>query len=167
MDCIRASGQDFDTLIKHSEASKYGDTIAVIKPNPDTITDTNNNVKDYKKSHYEMFRTGVLDVENHFGIRTGIATTAIDFYVYKGESPEKAEKLFFAIAKSGIYIPVIDENQKLIFSKNNFDSMRKQIFSGISGLSQENIVYNPDHVNPKILKKIIDNMPNSEELERV
>jgi hypothetical protein len=79
---------------------------------------------------YEIFPIG----GRHFGIRTGISGTEIDFLVATDSllTPEhqpnrQLESIFFAIARNGHYIPVANSQGEIIFSPKQFDELRKSM----------------------------------------
>lgn len=77
----------------------------------------------------EVFYTGFINTDNsrHYAIRTGFASSEIDFIVLKEVNPA----VFLEIAMNGFYIPVVDFDGKLVFSSKDYDILR----SKMSGLS--------------------------------
>lgn len=77
----------------------------------------------------EVFYTGVVNTDNsrHYGIRTGFASSEIDFIVLKEVNPA----VFLEIAMNGFYIPVVDFDGKLVFSPKDYDILRGKM-SGLS-----------------------------------
>ncbi|MBS9775318.1 hypothetical protein KGV52_01235 [Candidatus Gracilibacteria bacterium] len=166
-DLIKAKNNTVETLTQ-TLAKDYGDTFAVIKANnPDIVETTNDErIGNYKSHNFELFKTGAL-AENHYGIRTALPTTQIDYFVHISENQEKTQKFFFNIVKSGIYIPVINEKKEVIFSYEDFLDMQKIIFSGISTYTKQDFELNTEHTNPNIYSKIIQDLPKQEELDEV
>jgi len=86
----------------------------------------------------ELFKTGVMG-ERHYGIRTGFATTEIDFMVARGSlvsNPRGMEKVFFEIAQNGFYIPIVDEGGVVVFTPEMYDERRKA-FQGLEKFDGE------------------------------
>ncbi len=86
--------------------------------------------KDVDLRKIESFQTGHL-ADNHYGIRTGFASSEIDFLVC-GE--EDLLRTGFEIARNGIYIPVVDYNGNLVFTPEDYTALRNKM----SGLSHYN-----------------------------
>ena len=80
-------------------------------------------------SKYELFYTGVLGGD-HYGIRTGFASTDIDSFVTMANKYNPV--IGFEIAKNGFYIPVVDGDGKMVFSSKQYDSLREKM----AGLTQ-------------------------------
>jgi hypothetical protein len=84
----------------------------------------------------ELFQTGVLLLfrgDKRYGIRTGFASSEIDWIVLGSDwEEENRERVFFEIARNGFYIPVTDEEGKVIFTPQMYDSYRR----GFDGLSR-------------------------------
>ena len=77
----------------------------------------------------ESFQTGAV-AANHYGIRTGFASSKIDFLVCEEYSPQ----IGFELARNGIYIPVVDYNGNLVFTPEDYTVLRNKM----SGLSYYN-----------------------------
>lgn len=134
----------------------FGNVYIVIKKDNEQLNitrDENGNIKDakYDPKKLEMFcskeKSGGW--ETHWGIRTGLAFTDIDYILYKkkntidsqnpydkdgnvnylddynGEDDLKIIK--FEIARHGYYIPVVDFSGKIIYTPEEFDKLREKM----------------------------------------
>ena len=74
----------------------------------------------------ESFHTSVCDnnFSDHYGIRTGFASSEIDFIV----STDKKTQL--EVVLNGFYIPIVDREGNLIFTPEDYDKLRSKM-SGI------------------------------------
>lgn len=120
--------------IRNTEASSYGPIWFVLKDDDrftitrksshetDQIIDTNPDV-----NKLEVFYTGAAG-NKHYGIRTGFASSEIDYIITEAYDP----KIGLELAMNGFYIPVVDKtSEKLVFSPQNYDEIR----SKMSGLT--------------------------------
>lgn len=118
----------------------------------------------YDPSKLEIFRTGF---ENHWGVRTGIGFTDVDYIMYKKKMQIDSANPYdengnvnyitssnsntysdlpaikFEIARNGFYIPVIDFSGKLIFSPKEYEDIRSKM-QGLShyGINQYQLSQN-------------------------
>ena len=113
-------------------AVKYGNLVLVLRDKGQLqYTKAGDTKADLAK--YELFKTGVADVDRHVGIRTGFAMTEVDWLIAREnliKDEVQMKKLFFVIAANGYYIPVADAGGKLLFAPEQFDQMRKA-FAGL------------------------------------
>ena len=126
------------STIERTQAGTYGGNnklFAVLK-NDDRFNTTrcgpNENIDIAQKpdpSKYELFYTGHLG-EDHYGIRTGFASTDIDSFVTTANSYNPV--IGFEIAKNGFYIPVVDGDGKIVYSSKEYDNLRDKM----AGLTQ-------------------------------
>ena len=153
-DSLRKNNYEF---IKDTPTGfNFGNIFIVIKkdnPNINITRDKDGNVLNapYDPKKIEVFGSHVNGegAINHWGARTGIAFTDIDYFIYKKNQiiDEKCpfdehgnvnyipdDKIFddlpiikFEIARNGYYIPVIDFAGKLIFTKEEFNIIRKHM----------------------------------------
>jgi hypothetical protein len=77
---------------------------------------------------YEVFNVAA-DFLEHYCIRTGIASTEIDFMIFDPENKAGFESLKYYLARKGLYIPIYDRNRKLIFTQQDWQKYQ-QIFAG-------------------------------------
>ncbi|MEA2056631.1 MAG: hypothetical protein U9O78_02890, partial [Patescibacteria group bacterium] len=86
----------------------------------------------YDPDGYEIYKTGVVS-ETHHDIRTAIPSTEIDYLIADGElinNSRGLKELFLAIAKQGVYLPVVNETGLVIFSYDDYQTYRAN-FAGI------------------------------------
>lgn len=122
--------------IRNTASAGYGTVFAVLKNDGrfqetrkselESNQDLINNVNLRK---LESFLTG-KSLANHYGIRTGFASSEIDFLVCEEYSP----RIGYEIARNGIYIPVVDYNGNLVFTPEDYMALRNKM----SGLSHYN-----------------------------
>lgn len=132
--------------------------IILKKDNPEiNITrDSNGNLVDseYKPDKIEMFgsKTNQGGYENHWGARTGIASSDIDYILFKEQDSIDENKPYLEdgsvnyssktpnndlailkneIVKNGFYIPVVDFSGKLIFSVKEYEEIKEKM-AGLS-----------------------------------
>ncbi len=125
-------GQDsnFSTAINTSMAKEFGNVLFAIKDRGQfqrTELDVKTKAQPGK---FELFKTRS---EQHYGIRTGLPSTEIDFLIVQEaitSNPRRLQDIFFEIAKNGFYIPVTDMTGKVIYTPEMFDEFRKS-FAGI------------------------------------
>ena len=113
----------------------YGNIYLVIKKDNPQINLTRNSDGSLTDNHYnpekmELFRT----LSNkHFGIRTGLAASDIDYIIYRKDTENSNELSILKneIAKNGLYIPVVDMDGKLVFTYEEYETLK----SKMNGLS--------------------------------
>lgn len=102
----------------------YG-SIAVIVKTKDRFLDTSkNNVVKLDRSKPELFLTGVIDKKDHVGIRSAMAITNVDAFVMHERDIASERRIMIECAKKGLYIPIYDNDQSLLFTPEKFDQMR-------------------------------------------
>ena len=122
--------------IRNTVSHAYGSLYAILK-NDGRFQETRKSkfesdqelTKDVDLRKIESFQTGRL-ADNHYGIRTGFASSEIDFLVCEEYSPQ----IGFELARNGIYIPVVDYNGNLVFTPEDYMALRNKM----SGLSHYN-----------------------------
>lgn len=145
--------------INLSSAGSYGPIWLILK-NDDRFITTRDNDKekiDFTKdlSKLELFYTGVIS-EDHYGIRTGFASSDINLFVMEKYDP----RLGLEIAMNGFYIPVVNKDGKVIFSPKDYDDLRKKM-SGLSFYEENNYNFSNNLKNEEInsyLEKIEENI---------
>ena len=142
----------------------FGNIYLIIKkdnPNLNITRDSNNNLIDttYKPDKLEIFGTGY---ETHFGIRTGMSLTDVDYILYKEarridsnkpynedgsinyvEEPinyDDLSRIKYEIAKHGYYIPVIDFTGQLIYSVEEYNNLREKM-NGLSHYDKKEYIF--------------------------
>lgn len=165
LDLIKINDEKFENIFK-SIAWNYGNTLAVIKNGKNEIFESNlENIKNYKNHGFELFKTWKI-WENHFWIRTWLPSVYIDYFIIKSKNTEEIYNFLYSIAKSGIFIPVLDENKNIIFSWEDFKNFKK-IFQWVKELSKENIFIDTKNEKPEFLSQTIKNYPKNEEFEKI
>ena len=111
--------------INLSCARPYGPIWLVLK-NDERFYETRNNIReiDNKRdlSRLEVFSTGVTG-KDHYGIRTGFASSEIDYIVVDEYNP----KIGLEIVKNGFYIPVSDKDGNIVFTPKDYDQLKEKI----------------------------------------
>ncbi len=140
----------FESAVNASLAERYGDTILGFK-NRGQFYDTSfqQNVL-YNKDLYELFKLEYAGAK-HYGIRTGIPSTEIDFIYAK--TPAKEKELKFEIAKNAFYIPIINKEGVVVYSPEDYDTLR-MVFAGVGEYGGDPIKV--DRVQSGILRSEVD-----------
>ena len=148
---LNATGNIYNT-IAGTVSESYGPIYFVLKNDGRfTITRRSSSEKnqeiteriDLKK--LEAFYTGVIGSGEHYGIRTGFASSEVDYIVTKNEDA----RIGLEIAKNGFYIPVVDKNGNLIFSPEDYDSLRAKM-SGLSYYGTGDYIFAENLSTPEI-----------------
>lgn len=92
------------------------------------------------RSKMEAFYTGVLG-EDHYGIRTGFASSEINYIVMENYDP----KVGLEIAMNGFYIPIANKEGKIVFTPKDYDELRKKM-NGLSYFGEENYSFSENLV---------------------
>ncbi|KKR19015.1 MAG: hypothetical protein UT48_C0038G0002 [Parcubacteria group bacterium GW2011_GWE2_39_37] len=119
-------GTSFEETINNSIAGNYGQLLIALKDRgqfyKSDIEDKAS--KSQRDGKPELFMTGIYG-NSHYGIRTGFASTEIDFLVARQYlSKENLNQVFIDIARKGVYIPVVSEQGELIFTPEMYESLR-------------------------------------------
>ena len=78
---------------------------------------------EYETKKIEAFHTGVLG-EDHYGVRTGLGITDIDYIVVR----KWDKRIGYELAMNGTYIPVYDiETQEILFTPEMYDEIRDKM----------------------------------------
>lgn len=127
---IMILGKDFQGTILNTEANGYGDFYLVLKNRDDRFNITRKSPKEVDQNILESVDLSKLEVfytritgEDHYGIRTGFASSEIDYIISKNND----KRIGLEIAMNGFYIPVVDKNGMLIFSPEDYDNLRAKI----------------------------------------
>ena len=117
--------------ISSTAASGYGSDIYFILKDGSRFAvtrtkDGGDSLESADPDKLESFYTSVCDNNNsdHYGIRTGFASSEIDFIV----STDKKTQL--EVALNGFYIPIVDREGNLLFTPDDYDKLRAKM-SGI------------------------------------
>ncbi len=116
--------------IQSSLSNGYGEVMIVIKDRGQfslTRNKEGENLK-YDPTKPEVFHSGVVG-EDHCGIRTGFASTEIDYLIVKEEilkdKPQQLEDICIEIAQNGYYVPIYSIDGDLLFTENAYNNYRK------------------------------------------
>ena len=160
---LPATLETFDQT--YTQRLRYGDISAVLK-NDDRFVITTDEMgnpldkKEYDTSKLEAF----CNSDKAWGIRTGFASSEIDYFVV----PSNERKLNFEIVKNGFYIPVVNEEGKLIFTPEQYDYMRTKM-QGLSyyGLG-DSFEFAPEEmlITDDVREVMAQNKGNQEETKR-
>ncbi len=154
-----SDGQNFQEMLQNSMAASFGPIFCVFRDRGQFDLTTSENSK-YNRDKYEIFSCGG---DQHFGIRTGIPSTEIDFLVLDTEQynmNEDIPEIFFEIAQNGFYIPVTDKTGKVIFTPVMYDRYRR-IFNGLERFDGDEFIFIPtdrDSNEFKEINRIKDNL---------
>ena len=150
-------------------AFKYGPVMFVFKNDDRFIVTKDQNDKnlEVKKdlSKFEAFHIG-FDLETHFGIRTGLASSEIDYILMK----DYDDRVGLEIAMNGFYIPVANMEGRIVFTPNDYDNLRKKM-SGLTYYTDEKYNFSQNLINEdieKIVSKIEENnLKNNNRCEKL
>ncbi len=121
------AAQGFTDAYRLSPATDFGDLAVVIKDRGQfQKTRLEEEIQPTDRKGYELYPTGVLGAR-HYDIRTGIASSEIDFMIAKNNLVRDEQKLsmvYFTIAQGSVYIPVVDTTGTVIFSPEDFAKYR-------------------------------------------
>ena len=115
-------------------AARYGPLWLVVK-NDDRLN-YSKETGEYIPDKLEIFRTN-MDGAGHYGIRTGFPSSDIDYFVVD-ESRLDIKRIEYSIVMNGFYIPVLNTDGKLIFTPEQYDNMRKDLY-GLSHYGLGNV----------------------------
>lgn len=139
----------------------YGNFYIVIKhDNPNmTISRDSNGDKNvlYDPSKFEMFKTLA---DNHYGVRTGISSTDIDYIMINGDYD--ISKLKFEIAKNGFYIPVVNVDGNLLYTVDEYNNLKEKM-KGLSYYDAEEYTLSTEHLYFPGIEEIIADMHEDRE----
>lgn len=133
--CIVLENGTINQCIYNTVTDRYGPIYFVLKNRDNRFTITRRSPKEKIQSidtkldltKLEAFYTGVIGNGEHYGIRTGFASSEIDYIVVNSYD----DRIGLEIAMNGFYIPVVDRQGKLVFSTDEYDKLR----SKMNGLS--------------------------------
>lgn len=149
--------ETLEETINNTSSKIYGDFWLVLKKD-DRFRVTRTNVEEnaIKSDKYELFYTGKTGLD-HYGIRTGFASTDIDYIVSKNSDP----KIGLEIAMNGFYIPVVNMKNELIFTKENYNNLRDKM-SGLSYYDINNYNFS-NNLNNEFINDIQEDIKNNRE----
>ena len=141
--CRQGDDASISQAIDGSIAKAYGRGFWVCVRNDErfyaTVKDNSNGYDNYQQ--YEMFQKDG-EQASFRGIRTGLGSFDVDFYVTDRPNGTDCARLRYEIAKSGCYVPIVDKsNGEVVFTPAQFDELRQRA----SGIPKYGIVrYNED-----------------------
>lgn len=127
-------------------ASGYGDIWFVLKGDDrfQTTRDaTGEKGEKRSKNKIEVFSTGVVG-NGHYGIRTGFASSEINYIVLQ----EYDEKVALEIVMNGFYIPIANQDGKIIFTYEDYKKLQSKM-NGLSHYGQTTYVFSNNLVTPQ------------------
>ena len=133
-DTVMVNGEvlTFSQGIKDYAIREFGDITLVIRDKGQFNTPSEKDVS--SNSKYELIHSQKW-AENHYGIRTGIATTEIDYIVISEDlHGDVFSDIKFQIASKGIYIPVVNRNGEIIYSPQEYE-IQRETFAGVPGIA--------------------------------
>ena len=169
----------YNAIVGSPTGFGFGNVYLVIKKdnqNFNITRDSKGNELDtkYDPNKQELFGTQVNDVgwKTHWGIRTGIALTDVDYILYKKTAMIDNEKPYdeagnvnyegdtrdeyddlraikFEIARHGYYIPVVDFSGNLIFTPKEYEELKSQM-NGLSYYGDTIYNFSNNLVTPEI-----------------
>ena len=173
----------------------FGNVFLVIKkdnPNINITRDKDGNLTEnkYDPKKLEMFGTkieGTGGYQTHWGVRTGMSLTDVDYILFKEErqidnnkpynedgtinyigepSPyDDLSKIKFEIARHGYYIPVIDFTGKLIFSVDEYNNLKEKM-NGLSYYENNEFKFS-NNLEIDGVKEITPHLDKSNELTEI
>lgn len=135
--------------INSTAASNYGPIWFVLKNDDRFVTTrTTEGLTDVDRSRdkLEVFHTGTLG-GGHYGIRTGFASSEINYIIMNKFDP----RVGLEIAMNGFYIPVVNNEGKIIFTPEDFDNLRDKM-SGLSYFGEDDYHFSSELVTDDVLE---------------
>lgn len=158
---VDKDGKTIGEQCKGLAALSYGPVYFIIK-NDERFSTTRSNdeshPEEYDPDKYELFQTGVLG-ETHYGIRTGFASTDIDAIYVDSTDPTVIERVKVEIAKNGFYIPIINDQKEVVFTEQDYKTMRG-CMQGMSYYDEPEFKFSPQLETPEtraIADQILEN----------
>jgi hypothetical protein len=140
-------------IIRDNTASAFGDVSLVFRNRGQFVNPGDLGATEIDPNKYELIHSGGIS-DRHYGIRTGIASTEIDFiYCEKGKD-RTLQQIKFEVAKMGVYIPILDSENNIVFTPEDFKRQRAT-FSGLHGLKGQEFEVNLEN-SFKEVKKSLD-----------
>lgn len=146
------STRDLAEAIGESMASGYGDGVYIVVANDERFCHLESNdatlYDDMRK--YEVYHRSGNNNKNFRGIRTGLGSYDVDYYVVNNAS--LMNRLAYEIVKSNCYIPIVNRQTGIvIFTPEDYEKMRER-FCGQPRYSKEPFRYAPDLSLPETLR---------------
>ncbi|EKD43507.1 MAG: hypothetical protein ACD_72C00245G0001, partial [uncultured bacterium] len=128
----------FSEVLSRSATASYGKFTFVLRDRGQFVQTATDTTEPIDPGKLELFHSGVVS-EQHYGIRTGFPTTEIDFIVSKLDK-DYSKSLFFEIVQNGYYIPVVDSTGKIMFTPDDYKTLRK-FYAGLDRFDGDAFVY--------------------------
>jgi hypothetical protein len=128
---IRDDGNVGQTIIDNA-AIGFGDMLIVMRDRGQFVDLSESGDLPKDSNGYELIHSGVIG-DNHYGIRTGIGSTEIDYIQARDNEPDKLDKIKFFVAQNGVYIPIINSQGEHLFTPEEYQLYRES-FSGVEGI---------------------------------
>ena len=136
-------------IISKTAASSYGPIWFVLK-NDDRFVTTRTHEglteENRDRSKLEVFHTGTLG-DGHYGIRTGFASSEINYIVMEKLDPRVA----LEIVMNGFYIPVANTEGEIIFTPEDYDMLRSKM-SGLSYFGEDSYNFSSNLASAEVLE---------------
>lgn len=140
-------------------ALDYGDTWLVVKGQDKIqVTRDINGEKSikYDRDKLEAFYSGVLS-DDHYAFRTAFPSSDVERIITR----EYSKDMGFKIAKSGLFIPVVDTKGNLLFTSEMYDDIRRQM-NGLSHYDSYSYEFSDNLYIPG-LEDVMEELKDSEE----
>lgn len=150
--------ENLEKTINNTPSEKFGPIWFIIKNNDRFVitrdSNLNSNLNNVDYSKLELFYTGVSG-KDHYGIRTGFASSEIDYIITKDSDP----RIGLEVALNGFYIPILDLKGNLIFTQTDYNNLRYKM----SGLDyyQENKYNFSNNLTDNNIEKIVPLLENN------
>lgn len=133
--CIILESGTINQCISNTVTDIYGPIYFVLKNRDNRFKITRRSPKEKIQSidtkldltKLEAFYTGAIGNGEHYGIRTGFASSEIDYIVVNSYD----DRIGLEIVMNGFYIPVVDRQGNLMFSPEEYDNLRNKM-NGLS-----------------------------------
>lgn len=137
---LEDSQAGFNQALQASVAAGYGNLAFVLRNHGQFQATSTDTPSTYDQSKYEIYAPQITG-PRHRDVRTGLPSSEIEFMVALDtllQQPRELEKVFYAIAQQGMYIPVTDAIGKIIFTPEMYREYRRT-FAGIERFDGEPI----------------------------
>jgi len=149
--------ETLEFAIQGSRSATFGPIYFILKKkdNISITRDELGNNNPYISDSLEAFSTGE---RGHYGIRTGFATTEVDYIVIDDNYLDALlPEVKHTIVTNGFYIPVIDSKGKIMFSSLEYDEMKKKM-SGVKYYTNDDFVFSDNLSVDDNLNEIKENI---------
>ena len=189
---VDKEGDIFHTVSDSPTGFGFGNVFIILKhdnPNINITRDKDGNLtgNSYDSMKIEVFgtKTDLGGYETHWGARTGLSFSDVDYILYKKKNRINEENPYdangnvqylpsddteldyddlaaikFEIARNGVYIPVIDFSGKLIYTENEYDNLRSKM-QGLSYYGMEEYTMSSS-LRSEDIEQIVQTIPQIE-----